>query len=1701
MAEVSLNTEDEREEGVQSPAVAPPPQIQPVDETPVAPEQPRPANIEGLARDPYSKASEQEMRGLFQYRPEVLGFTKEPLVPRADVPVGSEVPTAVGALDEITAEQERLLGMSSSFFTLDLQERAFPPDATMEQKYRILLRNEGGYLPQLDESGQEVRTEGSLNLFPLSTTREYERYTTEFKPQNIVETAGEVAREAISMVTGPTGRGDLMELDQKLKDLGMDNQIARTLALRGVATGRYEGDIVTKQLQDLKVFALSVPKMAVELTSFLTTEVVMNALEAGGLDYKKGPEGQTAQENVKRQFQSLADFADIAKNIGVETTIENMSGDIYNPDVIEEILAPRGIKQSIQAYAGPELALYAVWGTYKAVTAARRMPALQKYMKETYGSEDLIEAFNNARVAGKSQNAVIREYVETQTGDKAQKKLAKDLDIAFGMMVRRPGEARREFLQGEYNAIGSQINTTLETIRAARATGKTDVVKRQQKVLKGLRQQKMAFLHRNMVPKYYRDLYAEAGMTVGATVAFTQLSQQFFGFKQSEMMPIEIGGALSAAIPLGRFGTSADLAGAGIRATGGIIDEIANVVKNIGDMDAIKSGRAELKLTRDATSVLRKVAEQPTEFQTQFIEGLKRHSEYKNRLVELSARTGVEINENLMVSNLAIMSGMAELIDISRQLDEKLTATGFEDITGPIIQRREVISGQQELITQLAISTQRLLDIKLQANLADDDPLSIMADQMREFVLSNQQRLKDDRGYLTDIVEKNTQALKAAMEVDYIDGEAAQATTTSLLSEQFTDQIDAVMNDMSDDVRGLVLEPQKGVAERLARLDELREEQFQMINQINRGLRPDEAATGRAGGHFANIVAWRRSLIDGEVAKRYIAFDTKHPKVHANVSNQFEYLMETAQEDFDSILDPDYVLNASKELRGVKIIPKDRKGFAKLFNGAAKRGLEMMNARTDGQMNRILETLELSDAQPIQQWMELKRLAREEPETLGLDAGDAQALVDNIPMLVNTKEWREVNKYLGKMIRTGSKEKGDAYKPLYDQWQLVGRSTAEDGTMNRGAWMEGWLDSPSPKNVADEVYAEFRSIQDYYNREVIERYTVDSTIRGWDATLTGKTKGAAVGPASPMEGVTEDELLQDFLKTFSRTDDANMPTQWLNQLLTRVREKTKEAGVPLSGMDFLSDNLYSTVAGTLGKIGGVYDQKTGQYFLLGDSALADDKYVVEATKQLQNVITRHLQGVLVSSFDNVLPKDAKGRLLFTPNMKLDYDKQTFDTLFNIPVYTRNEAGDVVPLIRDGQPVMLLDKEEVYSSINLDALERNRIDLQDTFDEANDYVNSLEDEIIDSLEEVGPKGEPMGIEALAKEEIKFIEELQYELLGMRPGQTTSYLSKTEADERIFNMFIERDGTKELERIRQNLMTKGYSEEYIDGTIARAVNEHITTKTQVYVGNKEVVGADGVKLKKPQYEVSSREIINIIGEPGSATRRRLETLLGEDAVESWELIADVIQKVDPPPANSGIDAHVSSMSLDSVLSRIYNINRGVVSVQWVATESIIRASRQHSGALLRAMLKDKDVARKVLEIIETNTVPEYKVEPKWLRVLMSEVVMAEVRNENASTDTFASAYYDFTEFPETPETRTQAAPQGASADVAAIADRNERLAAIDQIDDPRERAKARMDLMGVGEATPEEDKKQLSAIERDFQSLGLSTKQFQNQGATP
>ena len=1576
MVDVTLNPQTNPEDEENNRIGAPQPQATPVAQPPKIegavyerPVEDTSGMAQGLAPDPYLEASGPAAQRLFQYRPEVGVFTKEP----EQTPEG-----AMGRIDPYTEKQNKLLEGARVFYTLDKKPMTFDPNDDVQTKYRKMLRHEGGYLLLKDENGNAMFSQNDPSnplLFPLTTTVEYNRYTQE-QPETIT---GEVIQTVAQTFTGPTGAGDLADVDEQLKKFGMTNQIARTAALRGIATGRYSGEAVTRDLQDLGVLAASFPALAVDAVKFVSAEVIgFAAREWAGYD---GEEAQQITDDIKNSggFKTVRDIANFKNHLELQYFTEEKAGGQYSPEVIEEVFATRGLYNTAMRHAVTEGSMYATWAAYRIYGATKRMKGFNKHLEEEFGTADLAEAFETARTRDDlSPRQVVDTYITTNFSEKARKKVKRDIDIAIGMSVRKPGAARTEILREQLFGIEDQISNRLRTWKAAKAKGETEFAEREQKAIGNLRKQYRQVMHRNLVPKYMRDLSAEAGITVGAMTAANELSIQMFA-NQEDVWMMEAGAAVASSLQLGRFDMKENAVGLA-RFGSTVLAELTEGFDYVrhGNFN-ISQFREDMKKrgkSREALALLRNIAGQSDEYAEMFMQGLSRSAERRSELLVLSEDYGVDIDVNLFSSNLATMSGISAMMDVARQLDDNLTATGLEDIAEPIVERTKLVEDQKRLISQVSQTTRKLLDLKLGANLPDDHPVSVLAFSMRDFVTTNVKRLDDDAQYINELLNTNRERLELALRTEVVSETAdGGLKTTQLLDDTYrleTENALAGISTASEMGLEVTQEQLNGV---VARLDKLKQDNLDIVSKMTAGLRVGEAHTGEASGAFAHAVTTNRGRIDANVAKMYANFDANYGDVAADMSGFFDEVVLEQSE---------FVIGAPKELTAetakfakYKMIPAQKKGFAALFNGAARRTLnDVVDAQLGGDLTGVLERLELDGLPPVQQWMELRRIGREEPSLLGLDGAQGKMFAEKMPLLISPADWRAVNKQVGATLRKSEGNAQQYYFGIYDRWQEVSNPESPE------AFKRGWYGG-DPKNVAEEVYGEFRAAQDYYRTEVINRYNGSALTRKINGTIDQDIQSSAVRGE------------EEFLMEFEDVPDEMMPYYWLNEVTKEILTKNK--GRTLDGMG-PNGALYTTFYSKVGRLGGAYDPNTKQYYLISESDMADDAELVQVAKDMKVQLTRHLQGIVASNFKSVLPrKVGTDQVVFNPFVEIPYDREAFNSLYNIPQYKRNADGTISPILNEaGEPQMLFSEDEIFEAVSLDALERNRADLDKTFAEAEKLVDALE---TDLKKKYGSYDE---MTAQARKDIEFNKSVFREITGgdldaeiRAEGALPRRNTDADVAQAVYNQLVETPDFN-VDRLRATLSQSGYDEAYIDATLASLVNQHLVNTTQKQTG-KYTETIEGLVIERPVLELDAQKITEVLGEPGSPRRGRLESVLGDDTVEIWDMIGDTIRQVDPKVDKSGITARTSSISLDSVLSRIYNINRGVVSPQWVATESIIRASRQHGGKLLTAMLTDREVAREVLDIIQTGKVPSYKVQPEWLRVFTVQVMQAEARNE--------------------------------------------------------------------------------------------------------
>jgi hypothetical protein len=134
------------------------------------------------------------------------------------------------------------------------------------------------------------------------------------------------------------------------------------------------------------------------------------------------------------------------------------------------------------------------------------------------------------------------------------------------------------------------------------------------------------------------------------------------------------------------------------------------------------------------------------------------------------------------------------------------------------------------------------------------------------------------------------------------------------------------------------------------------------------------------------------------------------------------------------------------------------------------------------------------------------------------------------------------------------------------------------------------------------------------------------------------------------------------------------------------------------------------------------------------------------------------------------------------------------------------------------------------------------------------------------------------------------------------------------------------------------------------------------------------------------------MELLGREGSEEQKNLISVLGPDTYERFQSIATTLSRLDADEMK-GIRASAKGISMESVLSRVYNIQRGVVSPQWIGTELAIRGAKNFNQNLLISMLNDPKIADEVMTIIETGQVPKYKREPLFVTGLLREAIRSE------------------------------------------------------------------------------------------------------------
>ena len=302
------------------------------------------------------------------------------------------------------------------------------------------------------------------------------------------------------------------------------------------------------------------------------------------------------------------------------------------------------------------------------------------------------------------------------------------------------------------------------------------------------------------------------------------------------------------------------------------------------------------------------------------------------------------------------------------------------------------------------------------------------------------------------------------------------------------------------------------------------------------------------------------------------------------------------------------------------------------------------------------------------------------------------------------------------------------------------------------------------------------------------------------------------------------------------------------------------------------------------------------------------------------------------------------------------------------IHTQRKAKKSINEINDGirniEQAFLMEEGKIFSNPNDfigangyfslgEASTRNTKDGKIILSQKNEADNILNKAFDEQIYETKMK---------LKREKENVEALR-SLITKQDGKSGSI--GTEED--FFNLLVGRADSQEfLTRLKNNVLeNKTMTSEQYDTAVKEIVAKYITDS--VYSGT----AAKQLKLRKggtiSLFDTDFKKLTELLSKNPTA----LQNVLGE---EHYNVLKSISRYMELEQATNqrqiSITGVARALSVESWISRMYSINRDVVSPKYVATEAAIQQFRLRQIKLLKEIIQNPDIAKGFSEMIETG-----------------------------------------------------------------------------------------------------------------------------------
>ena len=297
------------------------------------------------------------------------------------------------------------------------------------------------------------------------------------------------------------------------------------------------------------------------------------------------------------------------------------------------------------------------------------------------------------------------------------------------------------------------------------------------------------------------------------------------------------------------------------------------------------------------------------------------------------------------------------------------------------------------------------------------------------------------------------------------------------------------------------------------------------------------------------------------------------------------------------------------------------------------------------------------------------------------------------------------------------------------------------------------------------------------------------------------------------------------------------------------------------------------------------------------------------------------------------------------------------------IQQQRKAGKTIDEVNDGiknltdtfhvrQNDFLIDPEDYIGSNGYFSLAETKLrnkTVSDLSDDAESIItDALENQLSPIREQV--KKERQNIESLLK------------LVGAEEGD----IGQITTSESFFNITVgnEARGIQTLRRLKDQY--KGTDESFdmaAKSIISKYIADAVYSKTERAILGVKNAGPIEV------FDIDFKKLNEILGTNPVA----LKEIIGDEHYETLKDIAGYMtiykaRYTDDRVALTGVPR---ALSVESYISRMYSINRDVVSPRYVATETAVQQMRLNKIKMLQAIVQDDEVATLFGEMIQTGT----------------------------------------------------------------------------------------------------------------------------------